>query len=151
MGEKITQLKNRSKLFYLIGDYFAVVAIWLLAIYMRRGYKAIDESFWFYIGHLYPRQVLTTFIVMPFCWIMLYAVTGSYRESIYEKSRINELTKTVLQALTGYLILFFYYYIKNRKDYLQYVDFFFSELPLCYIHCVIHNASLVFFAQLHNG
>jgi len=46
-------------------------------------------------------------IFLPFFWLFFYLLTGSYSNSLFEKSRLSELTATFLHTIFGCLILFF--------------------------------------------
>ena len=53
-----------------------------------------DRNFWIGI------------IVIPFAWLMLYMLAGSYQK-VYFKSRVRELGQTMLVTLIGAIVLFF--------------------------------------------
>ncbi|MEJ7768929.1 MAG: sugar transferase [Chitinophagaceae bacterium] len=57
--------------------------------------------------------VLINFLLLPFLWLIIYFLTGSYN-SIYKKSRLNELTMTFLFSLIGCIFLFFIF-IANKN------------------------------------
>ena len=46
-------------------------------------------------------------IFLPIFWLFFYLLTGSYSNSLFEKSRLSELTATFLHTIFGCLILFF--------------------------------------------
>lgn len=76
---------------YLISDYIFSVITWLLYHYC--------------IGTLSPyffKGLLTGLF-----WLFFYAFTGSYHRSLYEKSRLNELTATLVFSFIGCSLLVF--------------------------------------------
>lgn len=73
-----------------------------------------DYLFSFITGILYLTIILTKSIVwerlfmlalIPFGWVLLYAFAGNYHKSLYEKSRLNELTSTITYSFIGTIIL----------------------------------------------
>jgi len=47
------------------------------------------------------------FISLPIFWLLFYLLTGSYSNSLFEKSRLSELTATFLHTIFGCLVLYF--------------------------------------------
>lgn len=90
-----TQKKNISA--YIISDYFfSFFTIFLL------NYIFTDIT-----ASIYK------FIFLPLYWLFFYLLTGSYSNSLFEKSRLSELTTTFLHTLFGCLILYFIPVISN--------------------------------------
>jgi exopolysaccharide biosynthesis polyprenyl glycosylphosphotransferase len=85
--------KNISR--YVISDYFfSVMAALVYAVTMRTA--GIDLS------------LLYHSCLVALGWILLYAFTGSYHASLYERSRLNELTATLVYSFAGCLILYLF-------------------------------------------
>ena len=61
--------------------------------------------FCFFFNDLYGS--LLKIIFLPIFWLFFYLLTGSYSNSLFEKSRLSELTATFLHTIFGCLILFF--------------------------------------------
>lgn len=61
--------------------------------------------FFFWLNDTSPRRVLPDILLFSAGWILLYAFAGSYHKSLYEKSRLNELTSTLAYTFTGCLLL----------------------------------------------
>ena len=92
---------------YLLLDFLSAVIAWsLFFIYRKYSVETIgldnirqvldDENF--YLG----------IIIVPAFWLMLYAMVGTYSPSrIYRKSRLRELSQTLLMTLIGVIIIFF--------------------------------------------
>ena len=99
---------------YIISDYVLSV-ISLLLFY--RLIQSTDIT----------RDVLIRIAALAAAWILFYAFAGSYHRSLYEKSRLNELTSTLvytfigclfvlpfeqlMQSLSAYLVYFFLQFI----------------------------------------
>jgi len=78
---------------YIINDYIFSVITWLLFTKAVRSLN-INEHF-----------VLQA-LLFSAGWILFYAFAGSYHRSLYEKSRLNELTSTLVYTFIGSLVLF---------------------------------------------
>lgn len=85
-----TRKKNIT--YYIASDYVFSVITWII---YARGIQHADFS-----GQL-AIQTLSVATV----WVVLYAFTGSYHRSLYEKSRLNELSSTLIVTFTGCLLL----------------------------------------------
>ena len=70
---------------------------------------------------------LKSFLAVPAFWILLFTVMGSYKNSLYVKSRLNEFSDTIIESLVGCLLLFFTILLNdNDLDYLYFYKVFFS-------------------------
>lgn len=98
MNRRITTAK------YVLTDYIASLAVWAL-FFVWRQYLIYHQLFW--------EETLSkpTFWLSVFCvpvfWLSLYLLAGHYSQSIYEKSRLNELIKLTLVNLIGVAMVFF--------------------------------------------
>ncbi|MBC7828385.1 MAG: sugar transferase [Chitinophagaceae bacterium] len=108
---------------YLLSDYIAAIFSWL-ALYFVRRYLAffitvnnvvyLDGRFWWGIS------------LIPVAWIIFYAILGSY-QSLYKKSRLNELALTFICSLIGCTLIFFLIVINDpHPGYTYYYKTFFS-------------------------
>lgn len=77
---------------YIVSDYIFSVITWLLFIKSSQSLP-ID------------RHLLVQTFYISACWILLYAFAGSYHRSLYEKSRLNEFTSTLIYTFIGCFIL----------------------------------------------
>ena len=83
---------KKNILFYIINDYFfSVIAVLLFN--------------WYYD---YQNISIHSIISLPIFWLLLYFFTGTYNGSLFDKSRLSELTNTFLFTLFGCLILYFF-------------------------------------------
>ena len=76
---------------YIITDYFFSLLTILLFSFLFTDLSAS----------------LLQIIFLPIFWLFFYLLTGSYSSSLFEKSRLSELTATFLHTIFGCLILFF--------------------------------------------
>jgi exopolysaccharide biosynthesis polyprenyl glycosylphosphotransferase len=75
--------------------------------------------------------------------VLFFTVTGVYKESLYVKSRLAELTNTIIQSLIGCMIIFFFIFLNDVKDnYPYYYTIFFTFL-ICQISVVFAGRLLI--------
>jgi polysaccharide biosynthesis protein PslA len=98
---------------------FYLVRKWLLEnTILQHGHLELNERFWW------------TIIFVPFGWVVLYTLTGSYR-SLYKKSRLFELASTFVCSLIGSLALFFIFVLDDTPtNYSYYYAAFFCLLGI---------------------
>jgi exopolysaccharide biosynthesis polyprenyl glycosylphosphotransferase len=111
---------------YVVSDYLAAIATWIILYFTRRlllgepvyvkHHIYLNNRFWLGIS------------ILPVCWIMFYAMVGSYN-SLYKKSRLNELTITFICTLIGCTVIFFSIVINDpQTDYRYYYKAYFTFL-----------------------
>ena len=114
--------KYIQPLWYAVSDYITTAIAWALFFVTRRVLlnQPIDlESF------LEDRNFWLGIFLIPFGWLVLYAITGSYL-SVYKKSRLGEFTKTFIACLIGSFFLFFLFLIDDvQNDHSYYYQAFF--------------------------
>lgn len=119
MNEKALILKNRSKTYYVLLDFLSVLLTWLVVGYLR---ERQIEGLVFRFDYL--QQIGNSLVVLGF-WLLLFTITGSYRYSVFEKSRVNELFITLFQTLFGCLIVFFLLFLRDKQTYSYHFKIFF--------------------------
>ncbi len=91
---------------YIVSDFiFSLVALILFyLIYPTQNSFTLD------ILNISIKGIETVlnFCLVPAFWISFYFITGSYNRSLYDKSRLSELTATLLHSLLGILLLYFF-------------------------------------------
>lgn len=115
MRERVALLKLKSRWYYLLADYLAVVLVWLLVMHYRNDVLFGHEAYGYYLFHLRWIQCVKYFLLIPLFWLSVFAVTGTYRNSIYEKSRSDEMLITFFQSLIGCFVLFFLVFLKDDE------------------------------------
>jgi polysaccharide biosynthesis protein PslA len=95
--------KKISELYYLIGDYIASLLAWLSFVNFRvatlqqyEGEASVTSDVRFWQG----------IMLIPVAWIILFAMVGSYKY-IYKKSRLAEISLTIITNIIGCIIVFF--------------------------------------------
>lgn len=79
-------------IWYLISDYiFSVIAQLLFLVYLN--------------GNIAGKENLLSVLLIAAGWIFLYTFAGTYHRNLYEKSRLNEFTSTIVYTFIGTLIL----------------------------------------------
>jgi polysaccharide biosynthesis protein PslA len=102
-------------LWYLLSDYLTALVASIIFHFSRR--LLLSEPI--VVNHqlLLTNRFWLGTITIPICWLILYAMVGSYT-SLYKKSRLNELTNTFIYSITGCTIIFFTIVINDPvKDY----------------------------------
>jgi polysaccharide biosynthesis protein PslA len=119
---------------YAAGDFIAAVIAWVIFYFVRKN--IIGEQ------PLVGRKFYLGLFIYPLAWLALYHLAGSYK-NIYHKSRLAELTNTIIHAfIGGILILFLILLADSRSGYNVYSKEFFS---LVGIHSTITFLSRLLF------
>jgi exopolysaccharide biosynthesis polyprenyl glycosylphosphotransferase len=97
--------KRRLVIKYLLGDYFSALLAWLLFFIYRK--YTVDSLVFTHVDIIYnDKNLYLGLAVIPLFWLGLYSLMGAYRK-VYRKSRLRELSQTVIISLIGVTILFF--------------------------------------------
>jgi len=83
---------------YAAGDFIAAIAAWVIFYFIRK--HIIEEAF------LIGPKFYTGLLLYPFAWIILYHLTGSYK-NIYNKSRLVEFLKTFSNSFAGSIVILY--------------------------------------------
>lgn len=109
-----------------MGDLVIAVFTWFCFYYLRTKINAYPFSMppGFYLGLL----------LYSAGWVFLHFISGAYK-SIYAKSRLGELTRTIAATLIGCLVLLFVFVLKNpqgdnRTYYLEFLSLLLPVLTL---------------------
>ena len=87
-------MNNRKKniIWYIISDYiFSVITL----VFFSAGFELTTIS----------HTLLIKILLLACGWILFFAFAGSYHTSLYEKSRLNEFTSTLIYTFIGCLLL----------------------------------------------
>ncbi len=128
------QINSKNSKYYAVSDcIFSIIACWIYILY------AINVK---------PNTLGTTFLIIPYFsllissfiiaigWVLWHLLLGAYQQSIYQKSRLNELTDSAINSIVGVLLLisisFFSLYEIEWITYLiiQFILLFFGRLLL---------------------
>lgn len=103
---------------YVAADYLAALFTWIIFFLIHRHLN--NESFAF------THKFIAGLIIIPVGWLILYHLTGAYKNNIYYKSRLTEILYTLVTTFSGSVVLFFVFLLFKRKEYMPefYAEFF---------------------------
>lgn len=142
---------NKGIIYYLVTDYFAAILSWLCFFIFRKIY--VEKVPFTFSALVQDRKFLYGIILVPFFWIAYYFFSNTYT-SILKKSRLVEIYKTALHAITGGIILFFSLMLNDLiKGYRDYYFLFFGFLLLHFFITTFLRVSVLTIAkdQIGNG
>ncbi len=99
-------MQNRKKniSLYVVSDFiFSLVTLILFFLIYPEQENHSIKLFQIDVTGL---ETIFKFLFVPLYWIAFYFITGSYSRSLYDKSRLSELTASLLHSLFGILILY---------------------------------------------
>ncbi|HEX8335015.1 MAG TPA: sugar transferase, partial [Segetibacter sp.] len=109
---------------YVFSDAITAIITWWLFALIRKNLLN-EPSTDLYQIFLHDSTFHLTIIIVPIFWIVLYSLTGVYNQSLYRKSRLNELTQTFTTTLVGCLLIFFILILNDHsKTYTYYYTAF---------------------------
>ena len=134
---------------YAIADFIGAAVSWGLFYLWRR--QEIFSSV--PLRQLVREPMLSIgLFFLPLFWLMLFALSGSYRTSMYQRSRLNEMTATFITSLTGCIVLFFVLLIDDIRfdgKYSYYYKAFFLLLGLHFLLTFFARNVLLLIAKAH--
>jgi len=98
---------NRTvqRLKYITLDLLSAAIAWFLFYVYRKGYVE-PQLFGSDVPFMFDHKFCVGIISVSIFWIILYALTGYYK-NVYRRSRLIELGQTLLQTVLGVLVIFF--------------------------------------------
>lgn len=129
---------------YAVSDLVTSAVAWIVFYCFRK--KLLNEQIQF-SEILREEKFWWGVLLVPIGWLTLYMLTGSYN-SMYRKSRLNELNKTVVSSLFGTMIIFFLLLLDDNKgDYNYYYKAFFSLAGIQIFFCFAGRIILLNYAK----
>ena len=129
--------KKISIAWYVVIDFIMTALAWAIFYFIRKTLLKEPVS---HAGQLpFTYAVRVGIVVIPVCWLILFALVGSYH-SLYKKSRLFEFTITLVCSLIGSVILFFIFILDDVKG--NYYYYYVAFLSLFFIHL-----SFIFFGR----
>jgi len=121
--------KYISPFWYALADYVMSASAWAAFYFLRKN--ILDEPFTtdnkFWLGVLF----------IPAGWLVIYGLVGSY-QSLYKKSRLVEITQTLVCSIIGCTVLFFLFLLDDAiTNHHYYYLSFFSLLGLQFFFTAI--------------
>src|ERR1043165_9263055 len=89
---------------FIFSDWLSAGLAWTLFYIYRK--LVIESAKYGITGIHFDQKFVFGVLMIPVCWVILYAMVGSYR-NVYRKSRLAEVGQTLLMSLIGVLIIFF--------------------------------------------
>ena len=107
---------------YILADAIVCLFTWASFYYLRT--KIYDYPF-----SMPPGFYLGLFLYVT-GWLSLHFLSGAYH-SLYQRSRLTELIRTLFASIVGCLVLLFFFILKNPQTHNQfyYLEFFSLLLP----------------------
>lgn len=130
---------------YVASDYFFSLVAWFLFSLHRERLLGEDSI----LTASYPFLIYSS-VIVPLGWIVLFHLTGSYSQSVYKKSRLTEITHTIIITLVGTLVIFFFLIINDKKNsYTYYYNVAFTLFFLQLMLVVTGRITLLSISKKH--
>lgn len=118
---------------YVIADYVSAVCAWAMFFFLRKIFIDHEPAVSTQLV-LHDHRFLQGLLIIPFGWLLLYYITGTYT-NIYLKSRVIEISRTFFVSLAGVIILFFAVLIDDRIR--TYTDYYQAITMLLLVHFLL--------------
>lgn len=123
------QINSKNSKYYAVSDcIFSIIACWIYLLYAINFKPNTLGAINSYIPYL---QLLISSLIIALGWVLWHLLLGAYQQSIYQKSRLNELTDSAKNSILGVLILFSISYFSSYEiDWITYLILQFGLLFL---------------------
>ncbi|MEI6087982.1 MAG: sugar transferase [Bacteroidota bacterium] len=91
----------RNSTIYALSDYIFSIISWIVFKSIALPIQIIFIS----SNRFFENSLFREFLLIPLVWVLWYLFLGSYQNSLYQKSRLNELTDTIINTSIGILFL----------------------------------------------
>lgn len=125
--------KLKQTLKYIVTDYATSMIVWVCFFAYRKIYVE-PLKFGYHVPVDFDKNFYLGLLVIPFYWLFLYTITGTYR-NIYKKSRLKEFLQTASLTFIGVLVLFFVLILDDEVA--DYTNYYASFLTLVTLHFFI--------------
>jgi exopolysaccharide biosynthesis polyprenyl glycosylphosphotransferase len=145
--------RNLQLLKYLLSDFISAIVSWS-AFYFCRKYYLDTLQINSDVLETLSRQYIMGLFIVPFFWIFLYYITGSYKD-VFRKSRLSEIWQTFGIAFIGTLFLFFFLnmghgrFVYRSSSYSPFLNFFILHFVITYIPRLIITTITTY--KVHHG
>lgn len=135
--------RRRGIFLYAFLDYLSAMIAWCIFYAYR---KKVETGV--FGGNMWDDpQLYYGLVIIPFAWIILYALTDSYRD-LYRQSRLAVFGKTIWQSILGCLIIFFMLILDDLvTEYTAYYQSFFYLLTIHFLLTVVVRMTLLTMAS----
>lgn len=97
---------------YFLSDLLASTAAWWLFTWYRRN--LLHEGHTDYWEMLHDPFFKASVLIIPIVWACFFSLVGFYREPLYKRSRLNEVTSRFTACLIACLLIFFSIILNDR-------------------------------------
>jgi exopolysaccharide biosynthesis polyprenyl glycosylphosphotransferase len=103
----------RNSTIYAVSDYIFSIISWIV-------FKRVALPIHFNVANpFWGNSQIQEFLFIPLGWVFWYLLLGSYQTSLYQKSRLNELTDTIINTSFGILIIWMFNFQNNSIGFLS--------------------------------
>lgn len=100
------QTRRRNISLYILSDF--IFSLGVLILYFLIYPETNHSTFSILNISIVGIETILSLVLVPLFWVCFYFITGSYNRSLYDKSRLSELTATLLHSMLGTLLLYFF-------------------------------------------
>ena len=93
------QNRKRNISLYVVSDF--IFSLVTLIIFFQVYPELTNRTTQLFQIDIEGLETIIKFLFIPVYWIAFYFITGSYSRSLYDKSRLSELTASLLHSLFG--------------------------------------------------
>ncbi len=98
------QNRKRNINLYIVSDF--IFSLVTLIIFFQVYPEQTNRTVQLFKIDIKGLETILKFLFIPAYWIGFFFITGSYSRSLYDKSRLSELTASLLHSLFGVLLLY---------------------------------------------
>ncbi len=122
------QHRKKNISLYISSDYtLSLIATIAYNLYFPNNLLEVIDVFGIPIS---GTRLVRSVILIPLFWCCLYFFTGSYNKSLYEKSRLSELSASLLHSFFGCIILYFIPSFSNMYGVQQFFIYLIIQVAL---------------------
>ncbi len=121
---------STQRLKYIFFDWFSAATAWGSLFVFRKVYIE-SNKFGYEIPVVADANLIMGILIIPFYWLVLYTLTGMYKEPLY-RSRLREFVYVLNLSFLGVLFLFFLLLLDDEVK--SYKDYYYTFILLFGIH-----------------
>ncbi len=146
--------KNRVGIqWYVVSDLLCSAMAWAFFYVFRKYLLYHDYQF---SETFRESTFLPGLLIIPFLWLTLYLLSGNYKKNLYERSRLNEFTNTVVTSLIGVVGIYFIFLIDDIQNKFELTYYYKAFVSLLLFQCAFVYAGRVLLLtyvkkQIRNG
>lgn len=97
-------------------DYITAVLAWIIFWFHRHRVLKKDFPDIYYSDVFSPRDYWITFLIIPFFWLMIYWLSGTYFD-VFKKSRLQEVFRSFISTFIGITIIGLYIFADDTGSF----------------------------------